>query len=133
MKKIDLGKIIEVRGLDNTEVASLLFPKNKHSKMALKRVIAGEGVLDADQISRFSMYTGIPISELYEGAGWHSTIEGHTHILVSGDYTAKLNTQTWTTQLYHNDSLFHEEVLTDPSITLAEYIRTLEQLIENYD
>lgn len=126
MKKIDLKKIIQAKKLDPKEVAQELFPTHKHPKLALDRVLAGGGVLDADQISRFSLFTGLPISELYSGAGWKSTIEGHTHVLVSGDYTAKLDTKTWTTKIFHRDSLFHDFIIHSPSITLSEYINRLD-------
>ncbi len=125
MKKIDLRKIIQVKKLDLKEVAQELFPAHKHPKLALDRVLAGEGVLDADQISRFSLYSGIPIAELYSGAGWKSTIEEHTHVLVSGDYTAKLDTKSWTTKIFHKNSIFHEFIIHNSSITLGEYIEKL--------
>lgn len=132
MKKIDLGKIIEVKKLDTKEVAEQLFPLHKYPSLALTRVIAGEGTLDADQISRFSLYTGIPIAELYEGSEWRSTIEGHTHILSSGEYVAHLDTQTWTTKLFHKESLFHTFVIHSPSITLSEYIEKLNSEISKF-
>lgn len=126
MKKIDLKKIIHSKKLDEKEVAEQLFPMHKYPKLALDRVLEGEGVLDANQISRFSLYTGIPISELYDGAGWKGSIEGHTHVLVSGDYTAKLDTKNWSTRIFHKESLYHEFILHTPSITLAEYIDRLD-------
>lgn len=129
MKKIDLKKIIKAKQLDEKEVAAELFPTHKHPKLALDRVLAGEGVLDANQISRFSFYTGIPISELYSGADWKSTIKGHTHILVSGHYTAKLDTSTWTTEVFHKDSLFYEFIIHSASISLSEYIEKLNSVI----
>lgn len=129
MKKIDLKKIIQVKKLDEKEVAAELFPNHKHPKLALDRVLAGEGVLDANQISRFSFYSGIPIAELYTGTGWRSSIKGHTHILVSGEYTAKLDTTTWTTEVFHKKSLFHEFIIHSSSISLSKYIEKLDSEI----
>lgn len=125
MKKINLIKIIEAKKLDVKEIADQLFPNHKYPKMALDRVLSGDGVLDADQISRFSFYTGIPIAELYEGAEWRSSITGHTHVLSNGDYVAQLDTETWTTKLYHRGSLFHTFIIHNSSISLSEYIEKL--------
>lgn len=125
MKKINLKKIIANQGLEEKEVAIKLFPNNKYPKLALDRLLAGESVLDANQISLFSFYSGIPITELYEGGGWKSTQKEHTHILVSGDYTAKLDTRSWTTEIFHKNSLFHEFIIHSPSINLGDYIEKL--------
>jgi hypothetical protein len=129
MKRINLEKIIETRGLNFKEVAGMLFPWNGHPVPALKRVIKGDGVLDANQISLFSQYSGIPIAELYEGHKWSSTIEGHTHILTSGEYSAHLDTKSWTTRIYKKDSIYHEFIIHSPSITLREYMERLDKEI----
>jgi hypothetical protein len=125
MKKIDLKKIIAAKKLDVKKVALVLFPGHKHPKLALDRVLSGAGVLDANQISVFSLYSGLPIAELYSGADWSSRIEGAKHILLSGDYRAELDTSNWTTKLFHNDSLFHEFIIHSSSIGLGEYIDRL--------
>ncbi len=125
MKKIDLKKIIKVKNLNKKEVAAELFPANKFALLALDRVLAEKGVLDADQISRFSLYSGIPIAELYSGADWSSTIKNGTHVLLKGDYRAELDTKTWTTRLFHNDSLFHQFIIHSAGISLGDYIDTL--------
>ncbi len=129
MIKINLGKIIKAKKLDEHEVAKQLFPLHKYPKMALDRVNKGEGVLDANQISKFSLYSGIPIAELYSGSEWKSSIDKTTHILTSGDFTAKLDTTNWTTKLFHKDSLFHTFVIHSSSITLEEYIEKLKSEI----
>lgn len=131
MNKINLGKIIKAKNLNRKQVAQELFPGNKHPVMALDRVLKENSVLDADQISRFSLFTGIPISELYSGANWQSKIEGKKHVLVSGDYRAELNTDDWTTKLFHRGSIFHEFVIHSASITLGDYIGLLESEIQN--
>ncbi len=129
MKKIDLGKIIQAKGLDESEVAQQLFPTNAHPKLALRRVLKGDGVLDADQISKFSLFSGIPIAELYTGSEWASSIDQNKHVLTSGDYKAVLDTSTWTTKIFHKDSMFHEFIIHSPTIGLSEYIERLNKEI----
>ena len=55
MKTIDLKEIIEKRKLDAKDVAQQLFPGIKYPKLALNRIIAGEAVLDANQISKLAL------------------------------------------------------------------------------
>ena len=130
MKTINLKKIIEDQLLDKNEIAKLLFPTNAYPVLALNRILAGTAVLNADQISKFSLFSSIPIAELYEGNGWKSTIKKNVHILTSGDYVAELDTSTWTTKIFHNESLFHEFVMVSKSITLSDYIAKLNEVIK---
>ena len=128
MKGINLRKIIEHHELDSTEIAKLLFPKNRHPLLALNRILFNKAVLDADQISRFSMFTGIPIADLYDGTGWQSRYSKGKHILTSGDYRAELDTETWSTKVFKNDTLYHEFIMHAKSITLSEYIQRLDSI-----
>jgi len=129
MKTIDLAGIIEKQNLDINEIARQLFPENKFPRLALNRVMKKGSVLDANQISKLSLITGIPISELYDERGWKSRYKKDLHILTCGDFRAELDTTTWITKLFHNDSLFHEEILHSGAIMLNEYIKLLDKLI----
>ena len=111
MNKINLKKIIEESGLDKSEVARQLFPINKHPELALNRIISGHANLDADQICKLAVLVDVPIAELFSGGNWKARAIESVHLLTSGEYTAKLNKVTGVTQLYHNESLFHEEII----------------------
>lgn len=133
MKTIDIKKIIRAQGLNRNDVALQLFPKNKFPRLALNRVMAGLSVLDADQISKFSLFSGLPIADLFDSENWKAQTEKgreQTLILTSGDYRAELDTATWTTKIFHKESLFHEFILHNSSLTLKEYVEKLEETIK---
>ncbi len=132
MATIRLKEIIETSGVERKEIARQLFPKNKFPDVALTRAVKGEGTLDADQISKLSLITGIPISELFSGQKWKTVFKEGIHTFTNGDFKAELDTRTWTTKLFCNGSLFHETVICSGSIPLSEYLSKLDSLIINH-
>ena len=129
MNKIDLQQLIEIYNLDKKEIAETLFPGAKYPTLALNRIISGEALLDSDQVSKLALFIGVPIEKLYSGTKWAGKHNGNTHTFTNGEYKAELNTETWTTKLFHNDSLFHEEILHSGSTPLSEYLSKLDELI----
>lgn len=129
MKTIDLNRIIEEIELDAKEIAQQLFPGNKYPKLALNRVIAGEAVLDANQISKLALLTGLSIDQLYSGNGWKLISKAGIITFTNGGYKAELNTETWVTKVFHNDSLFHESIITPGATPISEYLKELNSLI----
>lgn len=131
MQTIDLEKIIEESDLTKKEIAQQLFPDNKYPTLALNRIISGEAVLNADQISKLSMLSGISIDQLF--GGWKTTKHKQTYIFTNGDYRAELYTETWRLKLFHNQSLFHEEIIFPPSITVKDLLLLLNNQIKEYE
>lgn len=125
MQKINIKAIIEGRGLDIEEVAAQLFPRNLHARLALNRVINGEGLLNSEQISKFALLLGVPISALFTGNDWKIAYKETTHVLTNKEYTAEIDTNTWTARLFHNESMLHETILFDKSIALSDFIGLL--------
>lgn len=132
MQTIDLNKIIEESELDAVKVAEHLFPTNKYPRHALKRVLNGDANLDADQISRLSGLTGRSIASLYSGGGWKGVVKKDKHIFTHGEYRAELNTETWVTEIFHNESLFHDSVIHTGAVSLSEYLAELDRLIAEH-
>lgn len=131
MKPIDLRKIIEKNGLDESEVALHLFPDNKFAKKALTRVLKGESELSATQISKLAFLLGTDINSLFDSNAWKFKTNKDLIFFEKEGWKAELNVKTWITKVYKNDSLFHEEVLTKSSIKLSEYLKFLNNLINN--
>lgn len=132
MRTINVKEIIEVRGLDTKEVARQLFPKNKYPDLALNRVIKGKNTLDADQISKFALLAGIQISELFSGENWKAAQSKGVHVFTNGEFRAELDSETWTTKIFHKDSMFHESVIHSGSTPVSEYLSQLDLIISNY-
>lgn len=132
MRAIKLDQIIKERGLSTKDVAILLFPHVGHPMNALYRILNGDAVLDANQISRLAAYLNVEISELFDGGGWKGSQKEHILTLVASDYKAEYDRNTGGVQLFHNNSLFHTDVLTSKAITFDEFIGYLDALIINH-
>lgn len=132
MKKINLTKIIEVYGLDVIELAKQLFPENKYPKLALNRVISGEALLDADQISKLALILDVCISKLFTGGNWKKITKNGIHILLNGEFKAEIDIKNWETKIYHNESLFHESILHSSSVVLSEFIAFLNNEVQKF-
>ena len=129
MKIIDLKLIIESCDLHKKTVAELLFPSNKFPELALNRVISGESELDAGQISKLALYSGLSISQLFTGDGWKAKTVKGINTFTNGEFSAELDRETWTTKIFHKKSMFHESVLHSGSTPLSEYLANLDILI----
>lgn len=126
MRKINLGQIIKDYDLSVNEISKQLFPTNKHPRLALSRVLSGEAVLDANQISKLAMIIDRPISELFTGGKWKVKSSKGTHIFFTGDYRAELNKKTNFTRIFHKDSLAHSCLITPIFISLSDYLEKLD-------
>jgi len=132
MESIKLQKIIEFSLLEINDLARHLFPTNKHPRLALNRVIKGIGKLSSAQVSKLSGLVGIPIEELYRGTWKTKTnINNMVYTFSSDEFTAELDVKTWTTKLFHKKSLFHEEIIYSSSLSMKEYIDSLNLIIFN--
>lgn len=129
MKTIDLKEIIEKRKLDAKDVAQQLFPGIKYPKLALNRILAGEAVLDANQISKLALMTGMSMDDLYSGAEWKMKSKSNLITFTNDDFKAELNTETWITKIFHNGSLFHESIIHSGSTPISNYINELNSII----
>ena len=132
MRTIKVKEIIETRGLDIKEVARQLFPKNKYPDLALKRVIEGKSVLNADQISKLALMAGLQLSELFSGENWRVFSRKGVHVFTNGEFRAELDTETWVTKVFHKDSLFHESIIHSGSISVSKYLHQLDLIINNF-
>lgn len=131
MKTIDLEAIIENNQLDTDALAVELFPNNKYPKMALSRVLKGEALLDSNQVSKLAMMLNVDISTLYTG-GWKAVSKKDLHIISNKEFRAELNTKTWESKVFVNDTLYHSTLLHVSGITLLEYIENINKIVEQY-
>jgi hypothetical protein len=129
MKTIDVEKIIKTKKLDKKELAQQLFPGNKYASLALNRVIKGDGFLDSNQISLLSELTGIAIGNLYSGNEWDLKNNKGLAVLTSGNFRAELDTKTWVTKVFDNDSLLHESVIHSGTTSLSAYLTQLSEIV----
>lgn len=133
MKVFDLNKIMETHELDVQEVARHLFPTNKYPKLALDRILKKEAFLDTNQLSRLALMIGTSVENLYSNGKWSMKTKKGILYFASDTYSAELDTSSWTTKIYADGSIFHEEVISNASVTLSEYLHNLNQIIKNHE
>lgn len=133
MRTINLKEIIEKSKLDIKEIAIQLFPENKYPRLALNRVIAGEAVLDANQISKLALLINVDISDLYSDGNWKMKSRKGIHIFTSGRFRAELDSESWITKIFHRDSMFHDSIIHSGSTPLSEYFKELNKLVTKYN
>lgn len=131
MQTIKLREIIEAKGLTFEHVGQKLFPKARFPYMAIKRVMDGKAVLDADQISILSQLTDIPVGYLFSGGEWGASLKGSIITFTSGEYIAELNTQTWQTKIYEKGALFHDVLIHPEGVALSSYLKQINEIIIN--
>ena len=124
---------MEALNLDKREVADTLFPSNKFAIMALDRVLRGEAVLNADQISRLALFANVSLSSLFTGEGWGCKSRGTMHTFTSGEFVAKVDMDSGVVEMFHKTTLFHTVTLTSKSIELTELVEVLNKQILNYE
>ena len=128
MIKIDLRKIVEQMDMSKKDIALQLFPVNKFPVLALNRVMSGDAVLDADQISKLSMLSGLSPNEMY--SSWSMKSKDGILIFTHDNYRAELNMNDWNTKLFYRDTLYHDFILHTRHIKLEDYLDILNTQIE---
>lgn len=129
---IDVKKFMADHNLETKEVAKAMFPTNQYPKMAFKRIVDGEGLLDSDQLVRLAALARVSVAELFNG-NWASKSNRKSFILEKGEYRAELEWSTWITRIFHRESMFHEKVLTQPTIPMSKYIEEIEGIISKHE
>jgi len=130
---LQIEHILAARKLDFKYVASQLFPKNRHPKAALQRVVKGQGTLTAEQLSKLAAMADVNVQELF-AVNWSiaPVQEAYTLTFTRGRYTAHLNLAGGRTRILDGETLIHETLLHSTSITLTEYIEAINELLKLY-
>jgi len=135
MQKLDLKRIIKTANLKTSFVGAALFPNNIDPSKAITRVCRGEAHLNSEQIAKLSELLNVPIGFLFDDAIWDISVEaGRKNIIRfrAYDYYAELNTETMTTRVSFNGTVYFEEVHHEKGIALTDYLSLLTDLIIKY-
>jgi hypothetical protein len=112
------------------EIGALLYPSALHPDLAIEGVIKGKKALDSKQLERLASYLGVTVSSFFTTDKWKARTKNGAHYFENGEYKAELCTTTWVTKVFHKESLFHEEIIHSGSITLREYLKKIEVLVD---
>ena len=131
---IDVAKILEKSGLDQKEVAAILFPNNLHAVRSIQRVMHGKAELNADQVKALSRISGIPIEEMYHGTGrWYQrgNLNGQLE-LRRDDVRVIIDPASWITTIYKNNVEIQDILITPGITSLRDFIKTINEKIDEY-
>lgn len=132
MNTINLEQIISSRGLDKKEVAKHLFPNNKFPDLSLNRVMSGKAVLDANQISKLALMSGLGISQLFIEKEWDMKKDAGVFKFYKDSFKVELDSKTWITKIFDGESLLHDSILHSEFIPLDEYLKQINLIINKY-
>lgn len=132
MNRFNINSVIENYKLNIEELAPVLFPNVKYPKMALDRVIKGEGVLDIQQVEKLAEYIGVLVQDLFSADGWKASYED-AFTVAKGEYKVKVNYKCTYISVYKNNVCINQRILDAHSITVAEFIELLNNIIKSYE
>lgn len=133
MEQFNINDVIEHYKLNTDDLAKVLFPAVKYQKLALDRILKGEGVLDVTQVERLANHIGVLVSDLFSANTWKgSTEDGHL-IFIKGPYKVKLNYNNVFLSIYKNGMLVEQKISNVPSMTIEELKEYLNNLIKNHE
>ena len=133
MEHFDINQVIKHYKLNTESLAKVLFPAIKYPKLALDRIIKGEGDLDTTQIEKLAAHIGVLVAELYSIDTWNGSTEDECLILIKGPYKAKLNYKGVYLSVYKNDLLIDQKISSTQSMTIEEFVNLLDTIIKNYE
>lgn len=132
MDIIFLKQLIKKKGASQKELAKSLFPGNKFPENALRRVFRGKTALTADQAKTIADALGVPVDDLYACNGWKGKSSGKCHTFTKGDYVAELDLSSGMTRIIYKGTELCETLFHCPTITLSDFIDTVDNIIANY-
>lgn len=129
MDNIDVKSLIEKSGLDPVVLAKELYPSNKFPVHALQRVIAGEALLNSEQIAKLAQMLNVEINEVYDISKWKVGANKDLIYLKHGEYRVELDLTAKTSKIFSGTTLKFETVLHSSTIALSEYIAEINKII----
>ena len=123
MEKFNINKIMSQYGLQEQEVANLLWPMVKYPELGFKRVLRGE------------TYLQVPVSELFtvEDTDWHAISKDKRTIFTKGDYKVIVGRDLFSVSIWHKNDNFYNSVATIGFMEISKFLNRMDELIENHE
>ena len=133
MEQFNINNVIEHYKLNTEDLAKALFPTVKYPKLALDRILKGEGALDITQVEKLANYIGVLVTDLFSAGTWKSSSEDGCLTILKGDYKVKLNYKGVFVSIYKNNTLIEQKISNVPGMTMHEFINYLDNFIKTYE
>lgn len=130
MDKIDLQGILDANILSERELAVLLFDHNTHPEKSLQRILDNKSELKEKQISILAHRLNWDYNALFGGT-WKANRSNPVWCLTNDKLNATvfLNTTDFSFTIFRSGEMIANETLVVKTISLSEFIQTLEQQI----
>ena len=134
MEKFNINKIMSQYGLQEQEVANLLWPMVKYPELGFKRVLRGETYLDSAQICALAHYLQVPVSDLFtvEDTDWHAITKDKRTIFTKGEYKIILG-RDFSVSIYKGMDEVKNYVINAKTVRIEEFINSIDNSIKKYE
>lgn len=135
MEKFNINKIMSQYGLQEQEVANLLWPMVKYPELGFKRVLRGETYLDSAQICALANYLQVPVSELFtvEDTDWHAISKDKRTIFTKGDYKAIIGRDLCSLAVWHNNDNFYNSMAPIGVMEISVLLQQIDEIIREHE
>ena len=134
MEKFNINKIMSQYGLQEQEVANLLWPMVKYPELGFKRVLRGETYLDSAQICALAHYLQVPVSDLFtvEDTDWHAITKDKRTIFTKGEYKIILG-RDFSVSIYKGIDEIKNYTINAKTVRIEEFINSIDNSIKKYE
>lgn len=134
MEKFNINKIMSQYGLQEQEVANLLWPMVKYPELGFKRVLRGETYLDSAQICALAHYLQVPVSDLFtvEDTDWHAITKDKRTIFTKGEYKIILG-RDFSVSIYKGMDEIKNYTINAKTVKIEEFINSIDNSIKKYE
>lgn len=134
MEKFNINKIMSQYGLQEQEVANLLWPMVKYPELGFKRVLRGETYLDSTQICALAHYLQVPVSDLFtvEDTDWHAITKDKRTIFTKGEYKIILG-RDFSVSIYKGMDEIKNYTINAKTVRIEEFINSIDNSIKKYE
>jgi hypothetical protein len=134
MEKFNINKIMSQYGLQEQEVANLLWPMVKYPELGFKRVLRGESYLDSAQICALAHYLQVPVSDLFtvEDTDWHAITKDKRTIFTKGEYKIILG-RDFSVSIYKGMDEIKNYIINAKTVRIEEFINSIDNSIKKYE
>ncbi len=134
MEKFNINKIMSQYGLQEQEVANLLWPMVKYPELGFKRVLRGETYLDSAQICALAHYLQVPVSDLFtvEDTDWHAIAKDKRTIFTKGEYKIILG-RDFSVSIYKGMDEIKNYIINAKTVRIEEFINSIDNSIKKYE
>lgn len=134
MEKFNINKIMSQYGLQEQEVANLLWPMVKYPEFGFKRVLRGETYLNSAQICALAHYLQVPVSDLFtvEDTDWHAITKDKRTIFTKGEYKIILG-RDFSVSIYKGMDEIKNYIINAKTVRIEEFINSIDNSIKKYE